>query len=664
MSSTQRALSSAAPPSHDHNGFPNSDFEPDFFNVDCSPLSPGDNMQEYDHFSHDDMAHQGYSGPPSAFQLHQGSSSFPSSNHQMNSSQSGHVSMRNSNCMAFYYDDPNANPQAFTSQCDADRESWDCKVNCPECRGCDSSTPGPVCSDTDCPSSPCDENQCDPYTRCSGVDCVPEDEDEDEDELPPPELQEAAVALNTLHNDPGYQAPLQPQLQNAVQHNTQSSTLRPGQFASRETPGHGSGAPLSAQHATGGQAFSNSTSHTAAPVGTGMVTTSLPGDFQQVEAFQHLWQQHDPNQPHSQCAEPCLFNSYSASLRCPMPQFAHAQSNAESFCQPAISNPGYNVPCGDVFPSAWEWVNHFNEQHRNAHNADCLQAFFPQSFPQNYVNFGNSGLGNGYQHSTHMPRLEQAEQPVRRSSSTSTGSATNTSEDVNQRSSNTPATDDSVHTLEGQAICKWVRGEDGGVCGKAFATDDALHAHCRQAHIVPLDKDGDGFSCLWEKCNRKHKPHGKGKFGQKSKLERHLQTHTGYKPVECPYCGVKLSAKQSLEQHIRIHTGETPWPCSICNAQFKQQSALTMHMRTHNGEKPLQCEICNKAFSESSNLSKHRKTHKVRGDHVCPLCDKDFHRPDQMRRHLRSHDDKMSDQERAMLPLQVSSMLLWAKRGL
>ncbi|KAL2757522.1 hypothetical protein ACRALDRAFT_1091790 [Sodiomyces alcalophilus JCM 7366] len=658
MSSTKGALSSTASSPHDPKGFPNSAFENAFFNVSGSSFSLED-MQQYGHLAHDTMAHQGYSDTSSAFHLHQGSSSFAPTNHQMNASQSGQVSMQTSNDMAFYYNEPNANQQAFVSQGDTDQENSECKVDCPECRGCDDSIPGPVCSDSDCPTSPCDDNQCDPDTRCSGVDCVPEDEEE----FPAPELQQAAVVLNTLHNGSNHQVPLQPQLQKGVQNNTSSSGLRPGQSASPQVAQE----PTSEQlvRYTTGQTFSNnSTSHSAAPMGMGMVGTSPSGGFQQVQAFQHLWQQHDPNQPHSQCAQPCLFNSYSAShVRCPMPQFTHAPSNTESFCQPTINDPGYSLTCGDVFPSAWEWVNHFNEQHRNTHNADCLLAFFPQTFPANYVDFGQSGLGHGHQHSPDMPSLEQGEQLVRRSSSISTGTATNTSEDANHRSSATPATEDSAHTMEGQAICKWAVGEGGGVCGKAFATDEALHAHCRQAHVLPLDKDGDGFPCLWDKCRRKHKPGGKGKFGQKSKLERHLQTHTGYKPVGCPICGIKLSAKQSLEQHIRIHTGETPWTCSICDAQFKQQSALTMHMRTHNGEKPLRCEICNKAFSESSNLSKHRKTHKVRGDHVCPLCDKDFHRPDQMRRHLRSHDDKMSEQERAMLSPQVSAMLIWAKRG-
>ncbi|OTA02240.1 hypothetical protein A9Z42_0025930 [Trichoderma parareesei] len=136
-----------------------------------------------------------------------------------------------------------------------------------------------------------------------------------------------------------------------------------------------------------------------------------------------------------------------------------------------------------------------------------------------------------------------------------------------------------------------------------------------------------------------HMPNPDFVFGQKSKLERHIQTHTGYKPVKCSICGLQLSAKQSLDQHMRVHTGEKPWKCKFpgCSHAFKQQSALTMHERTHTGYKPLRCDICGKSFGESSNLSKHRRTHNERGEHSCPICNKDFNRLDQLRRHLYSN---------------------------
>ncbi|TDZ54837.1 Zinc finger protein 554 [Colletotrichum trifolii] len=194
--------------------------------------------------------------------------------------------------------------------------------------------------------------------------------------------------------------------------------------------------------------------------------------------------------------------------------------------------------------------------------------------------------------------------------------------------------------------CRWL-DDSKHECGRTFDNDKDLQTHCRDDHIAEMVKrtkegrsgnkeEKAGFWCLWAGCSRV------GHFTQKSKLERHLQTHTGYKPVRCSVCNLALSAKQSLQQHMRIHTGEKPWKCTHegCPQSFKQQSALTMHARTHTGAKPLSCSYCGKTFGESSNLSKHKKTHNEKGEHRCNICGKDFHRLDQLRRHNKIHEKR------------------------
>ncbi|RDA84448.1 hypothetical protein CP532_2147 [Ophiocordyceps camponoti-leonardi (nom. inval.)] len=197
----------------------------------------------------------------------------------------------------------------------------------------------------------------------------------------------------------------------------------------------------------------------------------------------------------------------------------------------------------------------------------------------------------------------------------------------------------SVALAQDQFTCRWIV-TGGDICGCRFDNDEQLQKHCKVDHLKQLRKARVGFRCGWASCNRSTP------FSQRSKLERHMQVHTGYKPVQCDVCGAALSAKQALEQHKRIHTGETPWLCKFpnCGCAFKQQSALTMHERTHTGLKPLQCEICLKRFSESSNLSKHRRTHNVKGLHECQICGKDFHRLDQLRRHVSTnHKDRQDE---------------------
>ncbi|KAF7540919.1 hypothetical protein G7Z17_g12085 [Cylindrodendrum hubeiense] len=189
----------------------------------------------------------------------------------------------------------------------------------------------------------------------------------------------------------------------------------------------------------------------------------------------------------------------------------------------------------------------------------------------------------------------------------------------------TPGLKNEPQTLsaDDQFSCRWV-GPSGSLCNAKFENHKELQTHCKEEHLKDLEKASGGFNCSWYACTR-HTP-----FSQKSKLERHMQTHTGFKPVACNICGILLSAKQSLEQHMRTHSGEKPWKCKFpgCTQSFKQQSALR--------EKPLKCDLCDKRFSESSNLSKHRRTHNVKGGYLCDVCGKDFHRLDQLRRHMKT----------------------------
>lgn len=145
-------------------------------------------------------------------------------------------------------------------------------------------------------------------------------------------------------------------------------------------------------------------------------------------------------------------------------------------------------------------------------------------------------------------------------------------------------------SADNQFSCRWVVA-NGDLCSFKFENHKDLQSHCKEAHLKDLEKASGGFNCSWYACTRRTP------FSQKSKLERHMQTHTGckltldtsnpnvpglvltiaVKPVACNICGILLSAKQSLEQHMRTHSGEKPWKCKHpgCTQSFKQQSALS-----------------------------------------------------------------------------------------
>ncbi|UKZ53757.1 hypothetical protein TrVGV298_007556 [Trichoderma virens] len=140
----------------------------------------------------------------------------------------------------------------------------------------------------------------------------------------------------------------------------------------------------------------------------------------------------------------------------------------------------------------------------------------------------------------------------------------------------TPVSPVDVETIVDHT-CQW-RAPDGKVCLMQFKDADELHNHTKNDHLKGMSRQPPGYRCHWEGCTRATV------FGQKSKLERHIQTHTGYKPVKCSICGLQLSAKQSLDQHMRVHTGEKPWKCKFpgCSHAFKQQSALSKLSHSHS----------------------------------------------------------------------------------
>lgn len=83
---------------------------------------------------------------------------------------------------------------------------------------------------------------------------------------------------------------------------------------------------------------------------------------------------------------------------------------------------------------------------------------------------------------------------------------------------------------------------------------------------------------------------GKG-FRYKSRLEKHIKTHTGEKSHICNYV-------------INVETGQT------CDNSFARTDTLKLHMRTHTREKPYRCTDCDDAFAQLIHLTRHKKSKK------------------------------------------------------
>ncbi|KAK3394080.1 hypothetical protein B0H63DRAFT_444270 [Podospora didyma] len=81
--------------------------------------------------------------------------------------------------------------------------------------------------------------------------------------------------------------------------------------------------------------------------------------------------------------------------------------------------------------------------------------------------------------------------------------------------------------------CLWQEEGSTTICGRIFEDSGELFVHAADAHIRVAGAVG---------------------FPQRSKIERHMQTHIGHKPHICPTCHKGFSAKQALNQHIILDT--------------------------------------------------------------------------------------------------------------
>ncbi|XP_056401161.1 zinc finger protein 770-like isoform X4 [Hyla sarda] len=80
-------------------------------------------------------------------------------------------------------------------------------------------------------------------------------------------------------------------------------------------------------------------------------------------------------------------------------------------------------------------------------------------------------------------------------------------------------------------------------------------------------------------------------------------------PRRCDFCSKMFPTRSKLERHLMTHTGQRPFACALCGKAFRQKTHLKIHLLTHSEEKPFECSQCPKAFKMLEKLVKHQKKH-------------------------------------------------------
>lgn len=158
----------------------------------------------------------------------------------------------------------------------------------------------------------------------------------------------------------------------------------------------------------------------------------------------------------------------------------------------------------------------------------------------------------------------------------------------------------------GRHCCHW--SVNGIACNNHYPSAEDLDHHVANDHAGKLwnGQASGEYHCHWTGCSKTDS------FGNKPKLTRHIHSHTGHKPHQCPYpdCGKAFVTKEQLKNHETTHTRTKQHVCPECGKAFAVKTALTSHMNVHNGTKPYVCDECGKGFADSSNLSKHKAIHR------------------------------------------------------
>ena len=87
---------------------------------------------------------------------------------------------------------------------------------------------------------------------------------------------------------------------------------------------------------------------------------------------------------------------------------------------------------------------------------------------------------------------------------------------------------------------------------------------------------------------------------------KHMSLHDGH---VCDVCDHEFSTNSKLQDHMDIHSGLASFSCKICDRKFSKKSSLTQHQRYHSEYKCYMCRFCSKSFNSKYTCTVHESSH-------------------------------------------------------
>jgi hypothetical protein len=243
------------------------------------------------------------------------------------------------------------------------------------------------------------------------------------------------------------------------------------------------------------------------------------------------------------CAEPCPLDDPQIYQYCHMP-LPLSNSPTTTFNQFGSVDADFRefVECGAQIHDAESFLAHFNSQHRpyfttgmpnllrasteTQHNQHALASTEAMSPPATPLDTSDSGRSSGTP-SPLTPLSNSVEM---------TDVKSNTSLHLRSISISSSADHSLDLGADEEHRCLWREEGNSRICGQVFADAEDLFKHASETHIKHAQKGAQGFRCGWDDCPRSDA--GAAGFPQRSKIERHMQTHIGRKPhARLWFCG-------------------------------------------------------------------------------------------------------------------------------